>query len=136
MPVVRIWRIGLTVTQALKLAQDSSGIEESFQTVRRATKGVIFFATPHSGADIADWGEMLRRIAGVFKVTNSPLLAALNAQNDNGQLEQLRDDFSKMLGRWNDGKLRAHALRESKPLYPVSSKTLVRSSNTLCLPQY
>ncbi|KAH8802290.1 hypothetical protein F5882DRAFT_514259 [Hyaloscypha sp. PMI_1271] len=116
---------GILVKFALKLAQDSSGAEASFQTIRTSTRGVIFFATPHSGADLADWGELVRRIAGVFRVTNSPLLAALNAQSDNGQLEQLRDDFSKILGPWTEGKIRVQNLRENKPLLSAVSASLV-----------
>lgn len=77
------------------MAQSSSGAEASFQAIGTSTRAVIFFATPHSGSDLADSGELLRRIAGVFKVTNSSLLATLNAQRDDGQLEKLRDDFSK-----------------------------------------
>ncbi|CZR60232.1 uncharacterized protein PAC_10128 [Phialocephala subalpina] len=116
---------GIVVKFALKLAQDSTGADASFQAIRTSTRGVIFFATPHSGSDLADWGELLRRIAGVFKVTNSPLLAALNAQKDNGQLEQLRDDFSKILGPQNEGKLRVLNLRENKPLLSAVSASLV-----------
>jgi hypothetical protein len=104
--------------KALKLAQDSSGAEESFQAIRSSTRGVIFFATPHAGSDLADWGELIRRIAGIFTVTSSSLLAALNAQSDDGQLEKLRDDFAKMLGPWHEGKLRVQNFRETKPLLP------------------
>ena len=65
---------------------------------------------------MANWGELLRRIAGTFAVTNSTLLAALNANNDNGQLEELRGNFDKMLGPRNEGKFRVYSFRETKPL--------------------
>jgi hypothetical protein len=80
------------------------------------TFGVIFFGTPHSGAAIANLGEVLRRIAGALKVTNSPLLAALNSKNDDGQLEKLRDDFAKILGPRNEGKMRVENFRETVAL--------------------
>ncbi|KAL2064225.1 hypothetical protein VTL71DRAFT_4719 [Oculimacula yallundae] len=94
------------------------------------------FATPHSGSDLADWGELLRRIAGVFRVTNSPLLAALNAQKDNGQLEQLRDDFDKILGQWTEGKIRVLNLRENKPLSSAASASLVSHGRSSSIVSY
>ncbi|RYP65838.1 hypothetical protein DL770_008915 [Monosporascus sp. CRB-9-2] len=82
---------------ALKISQDSTSGDAWLKTIRDSTRGIIFFGTPHSGSDMANWGELLRRIAGIFAVTNSTLLAALNSENDNGQLEELRKNFSRML---------------------------------------
>jgi len=65
---------------------------------------------------MASWGELLRRIAGIFAVTNSTLLAALDAKNDNGQLEELRRSFVRMLGPRNEGKFQVFSFRETKPL--------------------
>ncbi|SPO01018.1 uncharacterized protein DNG_03766 [Cephalotrichum gorgonifer] len=72
------------------MSQDSSGADARLTAIRDSTRGVIFFGTPHSGSDMANWGELLRRIAGIFAVTNSTLLAALNPDSDNGQLEELK----------------------------------------------
>lgn len=65
---------------------------------------------------MASWGELLRRIAGTFAVTNSAFLAALNSKSDNGQLEELSADFARMLGPSNEGKFEVFSFRETKPL--------------------
>jgi hypothetical protein len=94
---------------------------------------VLFFGTPHSGSDLASWGELLRRIAGAFKVTSSPLLAALNVQSgDDGQLEKLRDDFAKMLGPRKEGKLEVQNFRETAPL-SEAIPSLNPASNLVCV---
>ncbi|KAH8901406.1 hypothetical protein GQ53DRAFT_851026 [Thozetella sp. PMI_491] len=123
---------GILTKFALKLAQDSSGAEAEYQQIRSSTWGVVFFGTPHSGSDRAAWGETLRRIAGVFKVTSSPLLAALDAQNDDGQLESLRDSFAKMLGPRSEGKLIVHSFRETAPL--SSALPSVNPASSLIVP--
>jgi hypothetical protein len=66
---------------------------------------------------------MLTRVAGAFTVTNSTLLDALNTQNDNGQLEELKGSFVKMLGPRAEGSFRVFSFRETLPLKvgPVSS---------------
>ncbi|MBE3041071.1 hypothetical protein IMZ48_00475 [Candidatus Bathyarchaeota archaeon] len=84
--------------------------------VRDSTRGVIFFGTPHSGSDMANWGELLRRIADIFAVTNSTLLAALNSRSDNRQLEELALSVANMLGPRHEGKFQAFNFRETKPL--------------------
>lgn len=65
---------------------------------------------------MASWGELLRRIAGIFTVTNATLLAALNSASDDGHLEQLSGDFIKMLGPSNEGKFQVFSFRETRPL--------------------
>ena len=83
---------------------------------------------------MANWGELLRRIAGIFAVANSSLLAALNSKNDNGQLEELRKNFVRMLGQSSEGKFRVFSFRETKPLVngPMGPfAKLVRNSSTL-----
>lgn len=65
---------------------------------------------------MASWGELLRRIAGIFAVTNSTLLAALTTKNDNGQLEELSGNFARMLGPSSEGKFQVFSFRETKPL--------------------
>jgi hypothetical protein len=59
---------------------------------------------------------MLTRVAGAFTVTNSTLLDALNTQNDNGKLEELKGSFGKMLGPRADGSFRVFSFRETLPL--------------------
>ena len=102
--------------QALKISQDSSGTESRLKAIRDATRGVIFFATPHSGSDMVNYAEMFRRIAGIFAVTNSTLLAALNSKSNDGQLERISLDFAKMLGPRSEGKFSAFNFQETRPL--------------------
>lgn len=102
--------------QGLKISEDASGASEHLKAIRQSTRGIFFFGTPHSGASIADLGETIIRIGGVFSTTNSTLLAALNAKNETGELERLREDFDKMLGpRW-EGKFGVVNFREKMPL--------------------
>jgi hypothetical protein len=85
---------------------------------------------------MANWGELLRRIAGMVVVTNSTLLAALKSKNDNGQLEELRKSFAKMLGPSSEGKFQVFSFRETKPLVngPLGlAASLVRSPYTLII---
>lgn len=103
-------------SKALTLAPNSSGAEARYKSVGTSTQGVIFFGTPHAGSSLAAWGDMLRGVSSAFKVTNSPLLNALNSESDDGQLERLRDDFSKLLGPPAEGKLRVQNYRETQPL--------------------
>ncbi|KAM7196630.1 hypothetical protein V8F33_006129 [Rhypophila sp. PSN 637] len=108
---------GILTKFALRISQDcTSGAEAWMKAVRESTVGMIFFATPHSGSELASWGELLRRMASVFTVTNPKLLAALNSQADNGQLEELRRSFVRMLGPSSEGKFRVFSFRETKPL--------------------
>jgi hypothetical protein len=47
---------------------------------------------------MANWGELLRRIAGIFAVTNSTLLAALNSKNDNGAVGGVKEELFQNAG--------------------------------------
>ncbi|PGH11272.1 hypothetical protein AJ79_05007, partial [Helicocarpus griseus UAMH5409] len=117
---------GILAKFALKISQDSTGVDAKLKAIRDSTKGVIFFGTPHSGSDMAKWGEMLRRIAGIFAVTNSTLLAALDSKHNNGQLEELSVNFAKMLGPSNEGKFQVFSFRETKPLVvPLDSSVII-----------
>lgn len=108
---------GILTKFMLRLSQDcTSGANTRMKAVRDSTAGVIFFATPHSGSDLASWGEFLRRIASLGVVTNPSLLAALNSQADNGQLEELQQSFVKMLGPHSERKFSVVNFQETKPL--------------------
>ncbi|KAK4210686.1 hypothetical protein QBC37DRAFT_447664 [Rhypophila decipiens] len=117
---------GILTKFALRISQDCTGGADAWmKAVRESAVGVIFFATPHSGSELASWGELLRRMASVFTVTNPKLLAALNSQADNGQLEELRTSFVKMLGPSSEGKFRVFSFRETKPLVvPLASSDI------------
>jgi pimeloyl-ACP methyl ester carboxylesterase len=51
---------GLVVKQLLRIASDQIGSQ--FGRILERTEGVIFFATPNSGSEIASWADRLRSI--------------------------------------------------------------------------
>ena len=65
---------------------------------------------------MANHAEIFRRIAGIFAVTNSTLLAALNSKDNDGQLARMSLDFTKMLGPRSEGKFSTLNFQETKPL--------------------
>ena len=102
--------------QGLKISEDASGADEHLKAIRQSTRGIFFFGTPHSGANIANLGETITRIGSVFSTTNSTLLAALNSKYETGELERLREDFDKMLGPRLEGRFGVVNFREERPL--------------------
>lgn len=110
----------------MKISQNASGAEERLKYIRQSTRLVIFFATPHAGSDLASWGQLLASIGSIFTVTNTKLLSALNAENDNGQLEELRKDFQKMLGKPQEGRIRVVIFRETKPMSSLSGTPVAK----------
>ena len=113
--------------KCLKISEDASGTSEHLKTIRQSTRGIFFFGTPHSGSSVADLGETIIRIGGLFSTTDSTLLAALNAKNETGELERLRKDFDKMLGPRRDGKFEVGTF---PPLYVLSVSLLMRFTTT------
>lgn len=45
--------------------------------VGESTHGIIFFGTPHKGAQLAVWGKNLAKAVGAWKQTNSSIVAQL-----------------------------------------------------------
>ncbi|KAI9887902.1 MAG: hypothetical protein M1823_000290 [Watsoniomyces obsoletus] len=75
-------------TEALLQAR----LESRYEPIRDATRGLIFFGTPHRGSDKAVYGKVLANIAQ--KLTHKPpsrLLSALQANSD--VLLRLTSDF-------------------------------------------
>ena len=110
------------------LAQTSSGSDAYLTDIRKHTVGVIFFGTPHSGSPEASLAQSATDIVGVLANKNPMILDALNVNIDNGQLEQLRSEFNKMLGSSNDNKFWVQSFRELKPMVPhIRGQQLVRN---------
>ena len=63
-------------------------------------------------------------------MTNQILLAALNSEQDDGQLEKIAEDFGKMLGPRREGKFSVLNFRETKPLRDAPPADLVRNPNS------
>ena len=59
------------------------------------SRGILFLGTPHRGAGLAKWGEMLARTLGLIKQTNSGILEVLS--RDSEVLARVREAFFTMI---------------------------------------
>jgi len=67
-----------------------------------STRGIIFLGTPHSGAALAQWAKRLAKSVGIFKQTNSHMLAVLDRESE--VLARIQDQFHAMIRcRSDDG---------------------------------
>jgi protein SERAC1 len=48
----------------------------------KSTRGIIFLGTPHCGADLAKWGEVIAKIIGHIKQTNANIIGVLNRDSE------------------------------------------------------
>lgn len=74
---------GLVIKQLLRKASDASSQRPGALSLIERTRKVVFLATPHLGADLAGWGDGLRRIVRPSAATrillrNDPHLRDLN----------------------------------------------------------
>ena len=104
--------------QALLLSQKANAADSDLKDIRQATVGVIFFGTPHSGSGEATLAQTASSVAGAIANTNQTVLAALDINFDNGQLEDLRGDFNKMLGDPRERRFWVKSFRELRPMVP------------------
>ncbi|RYP56688.1 hypothetical protein DL769_009878 [Monosporascus sp. CRB-8-3] len=65
--------------------------ERHFQDILRSIRGIAFLGTPHYGAGLAQWAELLSRFIGVIKQTNTETLTAL--WNESKVLARIQDNF-------------------------------------------
>jgi hypothetical protein len=74
------------VSKAL-IHSNSAGVSnnEHLKAIKLSTYGVIFFGTPHQGAEGASWGKVLVNIASIFQHTNTAILE--NLEKDSAWLE-------------------------------------------------
>ena len=77
---------GLVVKQALRTAADSK--EESWQKIRRRTKGIFFISTPHSGSQLASFvkhvgGRLARDTVRDLEYAESSLIDLNHWYRDN-----------------------------------------------------
>ncbi|GAP82519.1 putative protein SERAC1 [Rosellinia necatrix] len=88
---------GVVIKQALAIAERDYSMERTAkhiygQDIAGCTKGIVFFGTPHRGADIAKWGAMIRNIARV--VTCWPRPSFLDVLRRNSEdLYKISEDF-------------------------------------------
>jgi hypothetical protein len=101
---------GIIVKEALRQSKGAVGYQENQADIYQSTRAIIFLGTPHRGASIAEWGEIVRRIVTSLGFnTNDQLLRGL--QPDSEPLEDLRIEFGKML---NEKKWRVYSFQETK----------------------
>lgn len=73
------------------------------QNILRATRGIVFLGTPHHGAGLAKWAEMLAMSVGLVKQTNPDILTVL--KRDSEVLARIQDSFHTMIRARNQGGL-------------------------------
>lgn len=91
----------LIVRQALVTAKDRP---THIRNILRSTRGIVFLGTPHHGAGLARWAELLARHLGIVKQTNHNIVDVL--RRDSEVLARIQDSFHTMV--------RAH-IEEGRP---------------------
>ncbi|KAM7196692.1 hypothetical protein V8F33_006032 [Rhypophila sp. PSN 637] len=69
--------------------------EQHLQNILRSTCGIVFLGTPHHGAGLAGWAELLSRSIGLVKQTNSKIIEVL--RRDSEVLARIQDSFHTMI---------------------------------------
>jgi hypothetical protein len=65
--------------------------ERHLQNILRSTRGIAFLGTPHHGAGLAQWAELLSRSIGVIKQTNTEIVTVLRRESE--VLARIQDSF-------------------------------------------
>ncbi|KAH7176205.1 Alpha/Beta hydrolase protein [Dactylonectria macrodidyma] len=95
---------GLVCENALVIS--SQRRERHLRNVFYWTRGIAFLGTPHHGASLARWAELLSRSIGVIRNPNMEILQVL--RRDSEVLAQIQDNFHGMI-----------LARRSRQLYPI-----------------
>lgn len=69
--------------------------ERHLQNVFLSTRGIAFLGTPHTGAGLAEWASKLAKSLGLFKQTNSQIVAVLETESE--VLARIQDNFHTMI---------------------------------------
>ncbi|KAJ5216200.1 uncharacterized protein N7498_002607 [Penicillium cinerascens] len=84
---------GLVCEDALFKSRQRS--EHRLQNIARCTRGIIFLGTPHHGAGLAKWAEVVSKSIGLIKQTNSDIVDVL--KRDSEVLARIQDGFHTMI---------------------------------------
>ncbi|KAJ9134822.1 hypothetical protein NKR19_g8520 [Coniochaeta hoffmannii] len=84
---------GLVCEDALVRSRERH--EPHLQNILRSTRGISFLGTPHHGAGLARWAELLSRAIGVVKQTNPEIVAVLQSESE--VLARIQDSFHTMV---------------------------------------
>ncbi|OGE46779.1 hypothetical protein PENARI_c112G04431 [Penicillium arizonense] len=118
-------------TALLKSRQRS---EQYLHNIVRCTRGIMFLGTPHHGAGLARWAEVVSRSIGLVKQTNSDIVDVL--RRDSEVLARIQDGFHTMV--------KARSVVEPPPIevtcfyeeLPVVGVGLVVPQDSAILPGY
>ncbi|KAJ5646829.1 hypothetical protein N7490_003201 [Penicillium lividum] len=69
--------------------------ERHLHNILRSTCGIIFLGTPHHGAGLARWAEVMSQFIGLVKQTNSNIVDVLS--RDSEVLARIQDGFHAMI---------------------------------------
>ncbi|KAI9884217.1 MAG: glycine hydroxymethyltransferase shm1 [Watsoniomyces obsoletus] len=86
---------GLVIKDALCKSQgyESTNRHRERAAIKRLTKGIFFFGTPHQGSSHAAWGSMMGRLADfMFQDRNDHIVEALKSGSET--IERLQHDFN------------------------------------------
>ncbi|KAK3377154.1 hypothetical protein B0T24DRAFT_511186, partial [Lasiosphaeria ovina] len=73
------------------LVKSNERCEPHLSSIFRSTLGIAFFGTPHRGAGLARWAELLAKSIGRIKQTNHHILEVLKSDSDT--LARIQDSF-------------------------------------------
>jgi protein SERAC1 len=106
---------GIVVKQALIYSSEITGEHTThLRSIFVSTFGILFLGTPHKGADIAQWGTYLERVASVvmpkkFMDTSPQLVEALKENSET--LQNVDRQFIQLISRFH-----VYFFHEAKPM--------------------
>ncbi|KAB5539256.1 hypothetical protein GE09DRAFT_1176189 [Coniochaeta sp. 2T2.1] len=77
------------------LVKSREQVEPHLQNILRYTRGIAFLGTPHHGAGLARSAELLARLIGIVKQTNTEIVVVLQSQSE--VLARIQDSFHTMV---------------------------------------
>ncbi|KAI8955665.1 hypothetical protein F4801DRAFT_528534 [Xylaria longipes] len=87
---------GIVIKAALRHAH---ALESLYGDILEATKAIVFFGTPHQGADAAAWAAMLGGLGKIIGVQSTEVVEELKRWSD--PLVELTTTFSELLARFD-----------------------------------
>ncbi|KAJ9131272.1 Kinesin light chain [Coniochaeta hoffmannii] len=123
---------GLVCEDALVRSRERH--EPHLQNILRSTRGIAFLGTPHHGAGLARWAEVVSRAIGVVKQTNPEIVAVLQSESE--VLARIQDSFHTMVmaqARDGSGLIEISCFYEELPLPGVGQ---VVPQHSAILPGY
>ena len=114
---------GILVKEAI-IASSRYTYQPDLKDLGESCYAVFFFGTPHLGADIAEWGLILRRIVNIVPLgfsTYDGILRGLVPDSEN--LSNIERDFNHILNDPpKEEKIRIYSFREGRGLVTLNQK--------------